>query len=333
MLSDWFAISEIDGAINRTKDLLWPFNLDIWLRLAVISFFVGGTGGGGGSGFQSTGNDLPSNIGSVPIYFGDAAISNIMLLILLAVGIIFTLIVLYVVIGSIMQFVFVDCLSSNRVSLSRTFSMRGWKGIRLLLFQLALIIVFILVMVAFALLFLAPLLLGINSFDFLGIISLIILVPVIIIIAIIFGVAQMLTIDFVVPAMIHDDCGVIDGWKTVFAFLKGRSSQVIVYILMKFLLGIATVIVMAVLVVIAIFLLAIPFAVLAAIIAFLITGFNAILLVLLIPFIVIAIPLILLLSVPFITFHRYYSLLVLGRFSPDYLLLSKLPEKGAAEIP
>jgi hypothetical protein len=46
MGSTYAALSVLDAAINRTKSLLWPFNLGVWLRLAVISFFVGGSGGG-----------------------------------------------------------------------------------------------------------------------------------------------------------------------------------------------------------------------------------------------------------------------------------------------
>ncbi|MEA2034616.1 MAG: hypothetical protein U9N40_03880 [Euryarchaeota archaeon] len=45
MISDYYAFSELDNAINRTKNLLWPVKKAIWLRLAVISLFAGaGTG-------------------------------------------------------------------------------------------------------------------------------------------------------------------------------------------------------------------------------------------------------------------------------------------------
>ena len=37
MASNYAAFSVLDATINRTKSLLWPFNLGVWLRLAVIS--------------------------------------------------------------------------------------------------------------------------------------------------------------------------------------------------------------------------------------------------------------------------------------------------------
>lgn len=49
----WYAIDAIQDAIDETKALLWPFERGIWLRLAVIVFFVGGPGGAFGSGLQN----------------------------------------------------------------------------------------------------------------------------------------------------------------------------------------------------------------------------------------------------------------------------------------
>ena len=40
------AVDAIEDAFQRTKDLLLPFDLSTWTRLAVISLFVGGMGGG-----------------------------------------------------------------------------------------------------------------------------------------------------------------------------------------------------------------------------------------------------------------------------------------------
>jgi hypothetical protein len=321
MISDWFAISELDSAIDRTRDLLWPFKIGVWLRLAVISFFVGGSTGFNPFGYQFSGQDLPSWYpGEIPPDILDTVAANIPLFLIALVGIILLLIIILGIIGSIFQFVFVDCLSSRDVSLSRTFNIRTGKGVRLFLFQLGLVLLLIIILGLLALVFFGPLILGLASENGFAIASAILFIPVLVMLILIFALVQLLTIDFVVPVMIRDDSGVISGWKTVYSFLRAEWKQPLVYVVVKFVLSIATGILLVILGLIALLVVGVPFALLAILLMLFLEA-GATILILIIPFAIIAILVVLMISVPFTTFFRHYSLLVLERIAPDYALL------------
>lgn len=320
MISDWFAISELDSAIDRTGELLWPFKLGVWLRLAVISLFVGGSTGFNPFSYQFSGQDLASGLPvEIPPDILDTIVANIPLLLIALVGIILLLIIIFGIIGSIFQFVFVDCLSSRDVSLSRTFNIRTGKGVRLFLFQLGLVLLLVIILGLFALVFFGPLILGLVQNGF-AIASAILFIPVLVMLILIFALVQLITIDFVVPVMIRDDSGVITGWKTVYSFLRAEWKQPLVYVVVKFVLSIATAILLVILGLIALLVVAVPFALLAILLLIFLDA-GATILILIIPFAIIAIPVVLMISVPFTTFYRHYSLLVLERIAPDYALL------------
>ncbi|KAF1076885.1 hypothetical protein [Methanogenium sp. MK-MG] len=46
MTQEHYAFREIDRAVAMTKSILIPFDLGIWLRLALIALFAGGAAGG-----------------------------------------------------------------------------------------------------------------------------------------------------------------------------------------------------------------------------------------------------------------------------------------------
>ena len=49
-MTDWIAWDAIEGAMTKTRQMLFePFDLTKWAKLAIILFFIGGIGGGGGS--------------------------------------------------------------------------------------------------------------------------------------------------------------------------------------------------------------------------------------------------------------------------------------------
>ena len=314
MSSDYFAFSALDPAIQRTKELLWPFNIGVWLRLAVISFFVGGSFGGinPGTGFST--DQPPFGMGEMPFSFPTEAVPAIPFLIIGLIIAIAIVAIIFTYLSSVFQFVFVDCLSSGKISLSRTFGERTGKGLRLLLFMVGVISILIAVIVALAI----GLFAGGGPSNFLAVL---VFVPVIIILALITGIIMLFTIDFVVPVMVRDDCGVLEGWRRVYAFTTAELLQSFLYIVAKFILNIVAAIAMLILILLTWAIIAIPFVVIGlALSAAFAIGF-VVLLVLLIPFLIIAIPVALVISVPFTTFFRYYSLLVLARFSPDHDLL------------
>ena len=311
MSDDIYAFSELEGAIRRTKDLLWPLNAGVWLRLAVIVFFVG-AGGGFPNIFQYSGGDLPPGAGMPPGVPG---------YLLLAVGIVLLLALLYMLIGSIFQFVFVDCLTTGDISLSRFFRLRTGKGLRLFLFQIGLVILMFAALLAVLIPFVIALF-GMNGVSgAMSVVLFLVLLPVVLILALIIGIIQIFTIDFVVPIMNHDDCGVIEGWRRLWHSLSCRKMQALAYLVTRFVVSILVGIATAIVVLIALAIIAIPFVIIGLLLYGMFMSNIAVLLVLLIPYLIIAIPVALLISVPFSTFLRYYPLQVLARLAPGYAML------------
>jgi hypothetical protein len=320
MVSKYAAFSVLDAAINRTKSLLWPFSLGVWLRLAVISFFIGGAGGGfnapsGGPSYNVPGGEIPG--------LENAILSNLgIILLVIALFLIFLVVVW--LIGAIFQFVFVDCLRTGDVSLGRYFRPRTGKGIRLFLFQLGLgLIVFLIVAVPILLLIITVGGFESNIASLAVIPFLMVFIGGILLLALAVGLIMLFTIDFVVPIMIRDDCGLIDGWRSCWQIIRSEWKQALVYAIVKFLLGIAVAILMLIAIIIAALALAIPFVIVGILVAAA-GGFAPAYIALLVLFILFLIPVSLLISVPFVTFLRYYSLEVLAAIAPGYDLLPRM---------
>jgi len=320
-MTEYYALSEIDSAIRRTRDLLWPFQKGVWLRIALISLFIGWGGAGFPQPTWPSGNGSPS--GDHPIFFMPDALPDMAGLIIAIFLLIIVLALLFMLIGSIFQFVFVDCIRTRNVKIREYFRPRTEKGGRLFLFQLGIILLLLLLLAALII----PFIILAGGFAFPAVVSLLLFIPLLIILAIIVGIIQLITIDFVVPIMIRNDCGVIDGWKEFYGIIRTQWMQGIIYLIVRFLAVIGAGLVMILLTLLALGIVAIPFAVVGFILYAAMPMANiSLLLLLLIPFLIIAIPIALLISVPFITFFRTYSLAVLGKLSPEYILLPEEEE-------
>ncbi|HIJ06621.1 MAG: hypothetical protein XE11_1613 [Methanomicrobiales archaeon 53_19] len=320
-MTEYVALSEIDSAIRRTRDLLWPFRKGIWLRIALIALFIGWGGAGFPQPTWSSDSDFPSD--AFTGFSTPGALPDMAGLIIAVFLLIIALALLYMLIGSIFQFVFVDCIRMRNVKIRDYFSPRAGKGIRLFLFQIGIAVLFLLLLAALII----PFIILARGFAFPAAVSLLLFLPVLIILAIIVGIIQVITIDFVVPIMIQKDCGVIDGWKEFYSIISTQWMQGIIYLIVRFLAALGAGVVMILLTLLALGIVAIPFLVVGFILYAAMPMANiSILLPLLIPYLIIAIPVVLLISVPFVTFFRTYSLAVLGRLDSGYALLPEEEE-------
>ncbi len=309
MAEETYAFSRLEGAFHRTKSLLWPPRWGIWLRLALIALFVGGgVSFPNTSGYTFGEGDLPPGFeGALP---GIATVVVVLILVVLAIALIWW------IIGTVMQFVFVDMLRTGDIHIRRFFGERVGKGVRLFLFEAALTLILILAMIAFILM-----LVGFEGSGGAGVAFILLFIPFILVAALLFGIVFLLTHDFVVPIMIHEDCGVIEGWRRLFGMISENLWQTVAYIITRFVLGLIAGIVQAVLVILAMLIIAIPFVLIGIVLLAAVMANYVLLLVLLIPYLIIAIPVALLIAVPFVTFFRYYGLLVLEGVAPGYRLL------------
>ncbi|MCT8337912.1 hypothetical protein FKB36_10570 [Methanoculleus sp. Afa-1] len=313
MAEDMYAFNRLDGAFQRTKSLLWPIRWGVWLRLALIALFVGGgVSFPNTSGYDFNEGDLsPGVVESLP---GIATIVVALILIVLAIALVWW------IVGTVMQFVFVDMLRTGDIHIRPFFGERLGKGLRLFLFQAGLTLILVFAMIAFILMLVG---LGGSSGGGagVGVAFILLFIPFVLVTALLFGIIFLLTHDFVVPIMIHEDCGVIEGWRRLFGMISENVWQTVVYIVTRFVLGLVAGIVQAVLVILAMLIIAIPFVLIGIVLLAALQANIVLLLALLIPYLIIAVPVALLIAVPFVTFFRYYGLLVLEGLAPGYHLL------------
>lgn len=159
-MSDWIAWAAIEGAMTKTKQMLFePFDLTKWVKLAIILFFIGGSGGGG-SNFTS--NPSSGNFGDFGDPHSDAeldafveeAISGVsafvdqyMTYIVLAVLAFLLVIVLFSYISNVMQFVFVESVVRNHVTIRAYIRNNLGNGLRLFILNWTLGIIFLIAII------------------------------------------------------------------------------------------------------------------------------------------------------------------------------------------
>ncbi len=112
-----YALDEITNAFEVTKDFLFPFNLYRWFKLTIIAFFVGSTGfqtnyfpfnffGGGDTptnGFEGAGMGLPGMLE--------------LTIILLAVVVTIVFALLFLLLSSVFEFIFIESLRDDEVKI------------------------------------------------------------------------------------------------------------------------------------------------------------------------------------------------------------------------
>lgn len=321
MPSNWYAFAALEDARDATTSLLWPVDRGRWLRLALIALFVGVGGGaptggnfnlpsgGGGGGAPPTDMPAPSlpDVGSlVPVVIG-----IVLLIVALAL--------LWSVVGAVMEFVLIAGLRDRDVSIRAPFREHLRTGLRLFGFRL---VVGLGSLLALGLPLVAVFGLGISVSPAL----LVLLVPLVIlfgVVALVSSVVLGLTTDFVVPTMLTEGLGVLDGWRRLWPTLRAEWKQTALYIVAKFVLGIAVSLAVSLVVLLAALIVAIPFAIVggALFLAVSSAGVHTVgwvlagILVALYVLVVIVGGLIV--QVPALTFVRYYSLSVLGMLVPE----------------
>ena len=320
------AADAVEDAYDATRDLLFPFELRRWLALAVVVFFVSGA-----TGFEANANlglvDLPTPPGpapgpgpAMPGYAADlpvvVAVAAVVVLLALALAFV----------GAVMEFVFVRSLATREVRVREYFGANTSKGLSLFLFR------FLLGLVVLAgVVFLAVLVVGAGLAGFLLVA---LLSPVVLLGFAALYLLHRFTVDFVVPIMLVDDVGVVEGWRRLVPELRAETAEYAVYAVLRLALGFAASVVAGVgfgLVALAV---GIPFAVVAAVLAFLeaTAGYAVAAPLLFATVAVYAVAVtavgVVLVQTPVSTYLRYYALFVLGDVSPEYDLLEAIRREG-----
>lgn len=323
-----YAVDAIDDAVDATRSLLWPFDAGRWLRLMLVVFFVGGSGASAPSQFGgsvSTGSgpqsgsltELPAPETVVPGTTELLVIGAVLAAVAVVVlGLMF--------VGSVMEFVFVESLRREAVSIGRYWRARWRAGLRLFGFRLLLGVVTLTLAGAV----LAPALLPAISGDASVAVGLLLLaVPVLIVLAAVSGLVGGLTTNFVVPVMIVEERSLLSAWRRFWPVLTGQWKEYAAYVALGFLIRIATGIATGVAVVFGVIVAAIPFGITGIVGVALLSVARpvgaALIAVSILSFVLAVIALALLVSVPVQTYLRYYALLVLGDTDADFDLVAE----------
>jgi len=261
-------VDSIGPAFQHTKQqLIQPFRLAQWMRLALVGLVAGELPSGGCNtgfhGFQpppSTSSTTQSFV-EIGLRHTNPALYAAMIAVLIVAGVVFWILLLYA--NSMMRFVLFDSILREQCEIRRSWSARQGEGWRLFLWQLlftlgVLVSLTILIGVpaAFGLAMgwlkepkqhLAPLILG-------GIVLFFVALAFFVVVAVI----HVMTKDFVVPQMALENIGAIEGWRRLFPQLKSEKGGYAGYIGMKIVMALAASLVLGIISAIVILIIAIP---------------------------------------------------------------------------
>jgi hypothetical protein len=262
----WHAVDAVDDAVEATRRFLFPFSLVRWAKLAILVLLMGGGANAGLSvpvapdarlgGISGFSEGLGTGAGSDGAAAVDAAVSD-----LLAGGSGDWLVVAVVLIGLVavglsvaslsLRLVFYDALRTNEVRLWRPFLGRlrqavGLFAVSVVLWLLAAGPIALTVLVVAA----GETPIGWRPLDsFAGAVGSLSIAPAIAagvlgsLVVLLGTLGLRLTYEFVVPAMVVGETGVLAGWRRVWRAIKWEWAELLVYLVVHFFVRLGTAIV------------------------------------------------------------------------------------------
>jgi len=326
-----YALEDLDDAWDATRSFLWPVDRSRWLRLALVVLFIGGPGANLNLFQWNVPSEGTMPVGQLPTVGPRFwAIIAVLVAVILLFGLVFLLV------GSVMNFVLVESLRHETVAVREYWGRRWGQGLRLFGFRIVIGLLVFGSAAVFAALFFIPIAVerGTGAVAAPGAISaaaLVLLVPVIIALAILVGLVNGFTTVFVVPIMVLEDCGVLAGWRRLWPTITAHPWQYLTYAIAGFLLSILAGIFVAIVIAISAIILLIPFGILGVVgFVLLVTvpplGVGVLALVGLL-FVLSIIVVAAVIQVPVMAYLRYYALLVLGDVDAE---LDLIPDRRAA---
>ncbi|WP_254546956.1 DUF7544 domain-containing protein [Halomarina pelagica] len=323
-----YALEDLDDAFDATRAFLWPIDRSRWIRLALVVFFVGGPIGNLNLFQYNVPADRGPSPGGLPTPPEIGPRLWLVLGTIVAAALVLGL--LFLLVGSIMEFVLVESLRREEVAVRRYWGRRWRQGVRLFGFRLVIGLLVFGGVAVLAALFLLPAVVevgpGTGAPGDVPVIAFLLLLPVVAVLAIVIGLIDGFTTMFVVPIMILEGRGVLDGWRRLWPTITARPWQYLAYAVAGFVLTIVGGLLVAIAVGVAALVLLIPFGLLGAIGFFLSTAVPpvglGVLAVVALSFGLSVLAITALVQVPVVTYLRYYALLVLGDVDDDLDLIS-----------
>jgi hypothetical protein len=312
-----YALDAIDDAATATRELLWPFDLGRWLRLVVVVFFLGGAAGNSGlAPFQFSGS-APSGFESAPTPSGSPEMAlpggTELAVIGAIVGVIALLVLGFLLVGSVMEFVFVESLREEQVRVRAYWSRYWGQGLRLFGFRLVLALLSLGVVVGIFAAALGPYFLGFGGAPLAFIL---LAIPVFVLLSVVSGLLGGFTTMFIVPVMLLEDRGLLSAWRRFWPTLRTQWKQYAAYAVVGWVLQLAAGIAASVAVGFAAVVAGIPLGIVGLVgigllgVAEIVGGIVVAIAAVLFGLVVLA--LVLLVGVPVQAYLRYHALFVLG---------------------
>lgn len=312
-------VEPIGTAIEKTKDILFrPFDLTKWFAIGFCAWLAtlgDGGGGGGGHGNFHTGNSSSGggNFQHEVHNLKEAFFAHLPVIISIGIVVALVIIVLSLVfiwLRSRGQFMFLHCVAQNKGEVVYPWKRYSQQANSLFLFKailwgigavlsLGLVIPLVLIVLSFAET-------DFKVFAAAGVIPAILIVLAFILMGITFTVVKTLTVDFVVPIMYLDGCGVADGWRRFWALCKANMGTFFLFLLFLIVVNIA-----------------LGFIVLAVVVAA--CCMCCVGVIFMIPYIgTVA-------MLPLLVWRRAYSALFLAQFGPQFDVF--MPASGSVVVP
>ncbi|UPV73689.1 hypothetical protein M0R89_14220 [Halorussus limi] len=333
----WYAVEALDDALDATKSLLTPLDARQWLKLALVVFFLGSGGGGGPSagagGSTGTPADGPGTTPGHGVEFDvPAALGDVLPILLGAIAVALVVGLLYVLVGAVMEFVFVESLRRQRVRIRSYADQHLGRALRLFVFRVAL---GLLVAVPAVALVVGAVGLATGGLDVsLGL--LVVLIPLLALLGFLVAAVDAFTVSFVVPVMILKNVGVLAGWRRFWPTLTREWKQYGVYALVRFVLALGVGLIASVVGGVVGALLVAPVAVVGVVAVPALGGVGAVLSnpvalavagLLALAYFALLTAALAVVFVPIQTYLRYHALLVLGDTDADFDLIPDLRRK------
>jgi len=260
------AVDTISLAFQHTKQqLLRPFRMGQWTRLALVGLLAGELSSGGGCNFQAP--RFPHHPSGSENFLGLAfpPANSPLIWALIAVLIVLGLLlaVLFIYVNSVMRFILFDSVVAKQCRIRQGWSRRQRPGFRYFVWQLVLfgvslggltILVGIPAALGFALGWLKdpgrhvlPLVLG-------GIVLFFLLGAFVVALM----VVTVLTKDFVVPQMALEDLTAFEAWRRLLLMLRQETGGYAAYLGMKIVMAIGAAVIVGIVTVVAFLLILIP---------------------------------------------------------------------------
>ena len=217
----WKAVDKIDEAVTETRELLFPFNPGLWIKLALLTLM---TGSGLTTTFFRTPLAMESQIQQIIMHTSVPQFSNLLFPVL---GLILSLSFLIIILNSIAEFALFDTLLTKKAKLSKYFKENIGRGLRYTVYRLIILLIAVGVSASAVLVFsLNPLL---------GFIALMFFVPVFVLLL----VFDILIRDFVLLEMLEEEKGFSKSIQSVYNNFRPQWKEVIAYLVVRIVMVVA----------------------------------------------------------------------------------------------